>query len=78
MSIIALVRALLEAITAFYQTSAIRERRLLRAELRAIRHEIDLAINAGDSARIAELQDDYADATKSLDTLLAAPKSAAA
>ena len=74
MNILALIRAALEAFAAYYRTAEIRERRELRAELRALRHEVDLAVNAGDAARIAELQDDYASASASLDALLPATK----
>ena len=76
MNILALIRLALEAFAAYYKTAEIRERRQLRAELRALRHEVDQAITTGDSARIAELQDDYADASASLDALLPAAKPA--
>jgi len=72
MNIIALIRAALEAFAAYYRTAEIRERRELRAELRTLRHEIDTAVTAGDAAAIAELQDDYRDASASLDSLLPA------
>ena len=78
MNILALIRAALEAFAAYYRTAEIRERRELRAELRTLRHEVDLAVNAGDAIRIAELQDDYADASASLDALLPTAKPAAA
>ena len=72
-----LLRGLLATVAAYYASAAVRERRTLRRELQQIRHEIDEAIGAGDAARIGELQDDYADASASLDALLAAAKPAA-
>jgi len=77
MNILALIRAALEAFAAYYRTAEIRERRELRAELRTLRHEIDTAVTAGDAAAIAELQDDYRDASASLDALLPAAQPAA-
>jgi len=77
MTTLALLRALLEAVAAYYRAAILRERRSLRAELKQIRHEIDRATDAGDSARLCELQDDYADTAASLDALLVAPLAAA-
>jgi uncharacterized membrane protein (DUF106 family) len=69
MNILALIRAALEAFAAYYKTVEIRERRALRAELKALDHEIENAVNAGDAARISELQNERAEVTADLDAL---------
>ena len=63
MNLLALVRAALEALAAYYQSAAIRERAGLRKELHNLRHEIIAAADAGHTGRLAELQDHYTDAS---------------
>ncbi len=72
MSPLAVITAAFEALTAWFKTAAIRERRELRTEARTLRHEIIQAADAGDSGRLAELQDALADNSRDRAALLAA------
>lgn len=72
MSVIAAITAALTALTEWFKTAAIRERRELRHEARELRHEILKAAGAGDSALLAELQDALADNYRDRAALLAA------
>ena len=72
MTVLSLIRAALEAVTAYYRASVIRERRALSAELKQLDHEILEAASAGDAERISLLQNRRSDAAADLEALRAA------
>lgn len=78
MTVLSLIRAGLEAVTAYYRAAVIRERRALRAELKQLDHEILQAATAGDAERISLLQNRHSDAAADLEALRAASLPAAA
>ena len=75
MNIISAVIAALNAFRVWCEMSSIRERRELRNEAKTLRHEIIQAADAGDSRRLAELQNSLADNQRDSAALLAAASS---
>lgn len=69
------ITAALTALTEWFKTASIRERRELRNEARQLRHEILKAADAGNSRLLAELQDALTDNARDREALLNAASS---
>jgi hypothetical protein len=74
MSPLAAITAAFEALTAWFKTAAIRERRELRTEARNLRHEILNAADTGNARLLSELQDALTDNERDRQALLTAAR----
>ncbi len=74
LSILALIRTLLQCVIGYFRVAEVRERMTLRKEIHALRFQLDEAVSAGDSHRISLVQDLYTDATRDLEALRAPPE----
>ena len=67
-----IIKAALIALTEWFKTASIRERRELRNEAKTLRHEATKAADAGNTPLLAELQNALADNQRDSAFILAA------